>query len=1112
MIPAVGQKVGPYEILGRLGSGGMGLVFSAWDSRLQRDVAIKLLRDEFSAREMRERFLQEARAASGLNHPNICTIFDLGEHDGDPYMVMELLRGETLRSRIFAGPMPPEDILKIGTEMADALAAAHARGVIHRDVKPANIFLVAKPNNRWQSKVLDFGLAKVDSGDGLDARFHITGSGATVGTVSYMSPEQARGEILDARSDLFALGVVLYEMATGQVPFHGATSALVFVQLLSQQPEPVRELNPAIPKELERIIFKLLAKDRNARFQSAAEVVDAMHHVVLKKNLLGRHSLMNLPGWGRSGPLPKAGPSAKAGAPGPSASPRNTPVRPKAPDAVPSTPPSPVLPSPVVPPPVLRSGPPQDSVIRPVRRVVSEPLAPPFPKPPMPPSPLPLAVESGSRPPWRDAPSSLPSPPSPSLPPASATRPTVEEGRDSGPRARELEAAKPLSRPPAGPVVALPMSPATPPSASTFPNARGSETGRARLPSEGGEHRSLTWIVASGGVAVAAILFAILHWTSQRAAAPGSGAPVLMLAGATNTTGDNTLDGVVLQGLRLDLAQSARLDVPEARELPVAMRAAGIAGAEPSNPADAQQVATAAGATTFLFAGIREDKGAYHVSARLYDSSNGSRIAQAEETAVSREHIADAIDLVAIDIRNALGENGDDVRNSSVPLAQEATSNPEALQSYSAGQAFDAGGRTLDAINAFERAVTLEPKFTQASLELTELFRQQHADLAAADAATQARNGSALASERTRSLAAVSYEVCVTGNMPQALTLLEKLAAAYPRDHRVISLRARTLRALGRFEEALDLAQAELAHMPANTLAIREAELALLALDRPGVAARLEGKNTAARRASTPMLIAFLNDAPGGPYAASLVGVNDGPGRALLYRAEILDGTGRMAVGLDGWRSFAQAASATPVLSSAATYALAEAAMNRALAADCATAATLAQQASSQPMGERATFAVGMARGLCGDLVGAERSLTDLESRYSDSFASRNYEFTDLTALGQMQTGDAIHALGTLQSAQTYDLISPTALLRARAHSASSQWPAAIDDFNFILHHRGATTLYSPTMYAMAQIGLARAYAASGDAASSAAAYRAFLAMWKTDANDPLSTEAASHI
>ena len=279
MIPEVGQRFGPYEILGRLGGGGMGLVFRAWDERLHREVAIKLLYEDYKMPGMRERFLQEARAASALNHPNICTVFDIGEQDRNPYLVMELLEGETVKDRIERGALPTEEIVHYAIEIASALAAAHNKGIVHRDIKPANIFLVATPSGTGQAKVLDFGLAKValEQRGGWDASPRgLTLAGATVGTLSYMSPEQARGESLDMRSDLFSLGVVLYEMATRQVPFKGTTSALMFVQLFSHNPEPVHNWNEAIPRELERVIFKLLAKECKKRFQTAKELQDAL--------------------------------------------------------------------------------------------------------------------------------------------------------------------------------------------------------------------------------------------------------------------------------------------------------------------------------------------------------------------------------------------------------------------------------------------------------------------------------------------------------------------------------------------------------------------------------------------------------------------------------------------------------------------------------------------------------------------------------------------------------------------------------------------------------------------------------------------------------------------
>ncbi len=232
MIPEIGQRFGPYEILGKLGGGGMGLVFRAWDERLHREVAIKLLNDDYKMPGMRERFLQEARAASALNHPNICTVFDIGEQDDNPYLVMELLEGETVKDRIVHGALLADEIVRYAMEIADALTVAHAKGIVHRDIKPANIFLVKMPNGKCQAKVLDFGLAKIGRGvsaaGGMSRSLDLTLAGSTVGTLAYMSPEQARGEPLDLRSDLFSLGVVLYEMATRQVPFQGCDERVDF--------------------------------------------------------------------------------------------------------------------------------------------------------------------------------------------------------------------------------------------------------------------------------------------------------------------------------------------------------------------------------------------------------------------------------------------------------------------------------------------------------------------------------------------------------------------------------------------------------------------------------------------------------------------------------------------------------------------------------------------------------------------------------------------------------------------------------------------------------------------------------------------------------------------
>lgn len=274
------RQYGPYVVLEQIGSGGMGAVYRARDRRLERDVAIKVLHRNLEMAGARERFLREARAVSSLNHPNISTIFDIGEQDGDPYLVMELLHGESIKDRLHDGvPVSEEELISIATQAAQALAAAHAKGIVHRDIKPANLFLVDGPHGEPQLKVLDFGLAKVEHDRILLGPSGLTRTGATVGTVEYMSPEQARGEDLDPRSDLFSLGAVLYELATGDVPFRGATSAVVFSELLGSDPIPPRKVNTELSSGMDSIIRHLLQKKRENRIPSANALLEELRRL-----------------------------------------------------------------------------------------------------------------------------------------------------------------------------------------------------------------------------------------------------------------------------------------------------------------------------------------------------------------------------------------------------------------------------------------------------------------------------------------------------------------------------------------------------------------------------------------------------------------------------------------------------------------------------------------------------------------------------------------------------------------------------------------------------------------------------------------------------------------
>jgi len=1100
MVPRVGQKVGPYEILGRLGSGGMGLVFSAWDARLQRDVAIKLLREEFATPTMRSRFLQEARAASRLNHANICTIFDIGEQEGDPYLVMELLKGETVRARISRGGITPEDVLCVATEVADALIVAHGRGIIHRDIKPANIILVEKSGGRFQTKVLDFGLAKID--DSVQTtRFDLTSAGTTVGTVAYMSPEQAKGEPLDAGSDLFSLGVVLYEMATGELPFQGATSALVFVQLLGHRPAPIRDYNPDIPKELDRVIMTLLEKNRSDRYHSASDLVDALHKIVLKRGG-GSKSL-----WGT-----KPSKGLIRGETTKFDIPPTQPTQPTQPTREhPETSRWGVLGKPAdVPTPrppeggAARPSGSSEAFIRPVKRIVTGDPHGATPKPESNPESVPpfrSAAPLGSSGTHRAGP-----PTGPPLGSSGAHSPArmatpVPPVKPSGAEMPAAGAASPriAQRSPAGRFKPPDLGEEEDPRKRSRSRAVHIAADSRFETKKEGKSKTGRW-VALGLLAVAAAGGGFA-WYQMHPAGPPADVPTsLLLASLANRTGDSTLSGLFNAGLRFELDQSPHISVRGRGDLAFGLKLAGLSDSGEPSMENARQAAKAVGAANLAIGDIHpEGPSSYALSVRLYDVATGARLADSTETAASREQIGEAVNRLASDVRSGLGETGDSIGKSSVPLTLEATSNLDALQAYMTGDALKAAGRIDDAMFAFESATVQDPRFTQAYIQLADIYRRQNAEVAAAQAATKAQDNSAGAGTRTQALALASYQITALGDYDHAITGLQQLCSNYPADVEAHLQLALAERLAGKFPESLASAQAVLKLSPYNAEASGDAELAMVAMDNADAAAQLEQKSQRAGQGHPGIntLIAMLTST--NAAAPDQSSVSDRLG-AQMDAAAVLDAGGQFDAGRTAWEDIATRARSTQKLESAASYALAHAALDRALASDCTTAQSLLQEreAAAIPAGPNASYTAGMASAFCGNKDAAQKSLDALNgySGITQSFAAQGFYIPNLTAAIKWLSGDSAGALTTLQAIQKYDALSLAPYLRGTIHISAKQGPLALADFQELMQQRGTTTLVTPLAYPMAQMGIARAYFASNDSANSRASYKKFLTLW----------------
>ncbi len=1046
MISEIGQKLGPYEILGRVGGGGMGMVLRAWDERLHREVAVKLLYDDYQMPGVRERFLQEARAASKLSHPNICTIFDIGEKSGEPYLVMELLEGETLKEKIARGALPAEEIVAYAKDIVEALAAAHAKGIVHRDIKPANIFLVGLPSGGTQVKVLDFGLAKIgltEDGGWMSRSLDMTLAGATVGTLAYMSPEQACGQQLDARSDLFSLGIVMYEMATRQIPFRGTNSSLVYTQLLEHDPDSIRTWNESIPKDLERLILKLLAKNRRERFQNTKELRDA---------LVKLEGKLNKGGW-----LPKkASHSAVPLVPAtdPVANQRR-PLRAIAKQErveVEAQPPRQASDS-------RSSG--DNVLIRPLRLQAEEAL----PKTTALRASATLsavAVESGPQ----------------TIQPASGSHNPIDSGRTPEP-------AAPLSSD-----ILIKQA----------ESVRKTKVDSVTAPVSQKEWRKKPAILAAAAVVVvaSAIFLSVRNGLHPVLKKNDS----LLVASVQNKTGDAALEGAVLEGLEIDLKQSPYFKTLGAVAGRAGRRLIETESGEAASKMLVQTVAQRVGAKAYIYGEIHLQGTKYVLSIDVLNTESNDKLTSITETAESRESIAEAIDRLSKALRIETGESRQSVA-AAAPLRSMATANLDALSAYFSGEQERANGRVGEGISAYQSAIKHDPKFGLAQIRLSWLYRGEKAEVESAKSAEVARDVVRNADEKTKLLAEFCYEMSSTGDFAHALAIIRSYNTQFPGDVDGLAGLARALRAQGHLVEALLAAQQAFGSDPYNSDAYNEAELALIGLDRYDAALDLEKQaGKLGIVASEHMLAAAYlgNRQDDVRKTAATLRTAQVAYKELADYGRYLDNTDQMNLGVVAWKQLADKARQTEGLVSASAFMLAQGALDNALAGHCSDAKDLAKASQTQLRGAEAIFNAGMASALCGDKSASDEAISALQI-FPHSTLVAQYYLPAMLAAQMFRLG---------QREQTQELLASTEArideplifyLRGMTEASVGHPQQAIEDLRSVLEHRGIDFLQGGNVYPFAELELSRVLAGSGDRAGSAEAYQRFLTLWAKPEN-----------